>query len=381
MKRLLQVALSLVAVAGPALMAAETKTHAPVFSYSDSYLEGYIKDILDQVYTPCHVNVVVRKGHVYLSDVPNICIFRENVIHQIKRLPGVCSVQIVECPPADCPALAPIKWAERAKPCIEGVWFPLLLENTLFQPIIADPRQVQYSAAYRAGDQAISPSVIAVSFGDEIPIYRWCNVLPWEGDLQIGLEGGVWAVFNMDSPTNDLVNADYYCGIPVTFAFEKWSFRTRLYHISGHLGDEYLIENPDTVRTNPSIEALDLYVSYQLNSQIRLYGGIGDYFISDPSFRQRPLYFIYGTEVKFVLYEDICRNLIWKPFLAIFLQNKEMNDWRIDQTYAAGIELGQIDGWGRKIRLMIEWHDGFSQEGQLQRIATSYGQLKFQWCY
>lgn len=379
MKRLLQIALSLMAVT--TALAADQPAAKRLCSYSDSYIEGYIKCILDEIYTPCHVDVVVRQGHVYLSDVPNICIFRENVMHQIRRIPGVCSVQIVDCPPQDCPALAKLKWAERQRPCIEGVWFPLLLENTLFQPIIADPRQVQYSAAYRAGDRAISRSVIAVSFGDEIPIYRWCNVLPWEGDLQIGVEGGVWAVFNMDSRSHDLTNADYYCGIPVTYAFKKWSFRSRLYHISSHLGDEYLVENPGTIRTNPSIEAIDLYVSYQMNSQIRLYAGIGDYFISDPSFRQRPIYIVYGTEVKFVLYEDFRRNLIWKPFLAIFLQNKEMNDWRIDQTYAFGIELGQIDGWGRKIRLMVEWHDGFSQEGQFQRLATSYGQLKLQYCY
>ncbi|MEI6531493.1 MAG: DUF1207 domain-containing protein [Chlamydiota bacterium] len=378
MKRLLQVIVLLAAVS-PALYAAEVQ--APVYCYSDGYLEGYIKCILDEFYTPCNVNVVVKKGHVYLSEVPNICIFRENIIHQIKRLPGVCSVQIVECPPEDCPALAPIKWAECHKPRIEGVWFPFLLENILFDPFIADPRQVQYSAAYRAGDKAISPVVAAVSFGDEIPIYRWCNVLPWKGDLQIGIEGGLWAVFDMDSPSHDLINADYYCGIPVTYAFKKWSFRSRLYHISSHLGDEYLVLNPDVLRTNPSIEVLDLYVSYRLNNQIRLYGGIADYFISDPTFRQRPLVFIYGTEIKFVLYEDICRNLIWKPFLAIFLQNKEMNDWRIDQTYAFGVELGQIDGWARKVRFMIEWHDGYSQEGQLQRLSTSYGQLKLQYCY
>lgn len=379
MKRLLQITLSLIAVT--AVLEAAGGHDKPVCSYSDSYLEGYIQSILNDIYTPCHVDVVVRKGDVYLSNVPNICIFRDNVIHQIKRIPGVCSVQIVDCPPIDCPAVARLKWAERIKPRIEGVWFPVLLNNTLFNPIIADPRQVQYSAAYRMGDRTISPSVAAVSLGDEIPIYRWCNMWQWEGDLQIGLEGCVWAVFNLDSPSHDLVNADYYCGIPVTYAFKNWSFRARLYHISSHLGDEYLIEHPHVVRRNPSIEALDLYVSCQLTREIRLYGGVGDYFISDPTFWQLPLYLIYGTEIKFVLWEDTCRNLIYKPFLAIFLQNREMDNWAFNQNYSIGMELGESDGLGKKVRLMLEWYDGFSQEGQLQRLRTSYGQIKFQYCY
>ncbi len=374
-------------VALSAILSAVTLTAAPspcampcAAKADDAFLEGYIQNILDYVYSPCNVDAVVRNGHVVLSNVPNNCTFLKRVLNEVSHIPGVCSVRVVRCPPKECEEIAKAKRCWRARPRCGGIWLPIN-QNRLFEPIIADPRQPQYSAAYRVGDEVVHHVAAAVSMGDELPIYRWCNVLPWHGEMQIGLEGCIWAVFDMDTDTHNLVNADYYCGIPVTYAFDNWSFRARLYHISSHLGDEFMVSNPDILRYNPSIEALDLYAAYTWGENIRLYAGVGDYFISDRSFRQRPLYFIYGAEVKFLWWEDLYHQLAWKPFLAIFLQNKEMDDWILDQTYAVGMEVGNVWGWGRKLRVMIEYHDGFCQEGQLQRNRDSYGQFKIQYCY
>ena len=83
---------------------------------------------------------------------------------------------------------------EMNEPCCNGIWLPE--EPPLFRPFIADPRQVTYSVGWRFNDNAATKNVIDVSFGDTFAIYRWCDVGPWHGELQIDLEGALWAIFD-----------------------------------------------------------------------------------------------------------------------------------------------------------------------------------------
>lgn len=345
-----------------------------------AYLEGYIQSLADSYDRACGINVVVRNNIVYLSNLPNNCFLIEHLVSDIKKLPGVCGVEIVCKTPPDSPAVAGIKRRQKSMYSCNGVWFPQSY-NVIWQPLIADPRQPMYSGAYRCGDGAIGQTVAAVSFGDNFPIYRWCNLWAPGGELQIGIEGCVFAVFNMNTSSHDLVNADYYCALPLIYAYGAWSFRLRLYHISSHLGDEFLLAHPAIIRTNPSIEVLDFFTSYQLTKQIRLYGGLGDILVSDASFRQSPLYVAYGFEIKFDWFDDFCNSLKYVPFLAAYVQNRASNQWIFDQTYAAGLEIGPLYGNCKVCRVSLEWHDGFCPDGQLQRYRTSYGIFKLAYDY
>ncbi len=261
--------------------------------------------------------------------------------------------------------------------CCTG-WLP---QFPLWQPLLADPRQVCFYAAYRSGSDIIGQTLAAVSFGDDFPIYQWTNVWNCRDALQIGIEGDVYGLFNLDTFSHDLVNADYYVGVPLTYRNKQWTFRARLYHISSHLGDEYLLDHPDVVRTNPSIEAVDVYAVYQWTCDLKIYAAIGDFLISDTSFRQWPLYINYGFEYKPTWWRDYCRDLIWKPFIAVFLQNREMNGWYTNQSYAIGMEIGKMSCNIRKARISIEWYDGYDPDGQLQIYRTNYAQFKLAYGY
>jgi hypothetical protein len=125
---------------------------------------------------------------------------------------------------------------EHAKECgLCGAWLPEV--PPLFRPFIADPREVDYSVGWRFDDQALAHRVVDVSFGDTLVIYQWANVWPWNGKLQIELEGALWAVFAPCEESAPLINADYYVAIPITYAIDEWSFRIRFFHISSHIGD------------------------------------------------------------------------------------------------------------------------------------------------
>ena len=207
---------------------------------TDPYLEGYIQALIDSNYYDYEVIVTVKDHNVYLANLPKNDLMAKSIISFVQDLPGVKSVQVQEL--SEQELVSRKKYTEA--PRVNGIWFPQA--TVLFQPLIADPREPTYAVNYRFGDKVMGKKAVAVSLGDDFPIFRWRDVFRWHGDLQIGIQAGVWAVFNFDhvhdrrANTCELMNTDYLVGLPLSYAFDKWSFRLRVYHISGHLGDELL---------------------------------------------------------------------------------------------------------------------------------------------
>lgn len=339
---------------------------------SDPYFEGYIQALIDMHYAEYRVIVLVKNHKVWLTNMPSNKMLANSIVAFVRDVPGVEEVTVLNGVPPEDEELRE-KYVER--PTIKGIWFPQMTE--LFLPLIADPRAATYSMGWRSGDRVIGNKTIGVSLGDDFPIYRWLDVF-WGGDFQIGIEAGIWSVFNMDPHPNlahgtaELVNTDFYVGIPLTFATGPWSFRLRGYHISSHLGDEYMVDHPNVVRLNPSLEAVDFFVSYQATEAIRLFVGPGVYVHSDKTFKWKPLYFEYGTEARFLGSKFLKQRLYGTCFIALFWRNLEQLDYNFDGTYRAGYEFSKLQGIGRKFRLYIGYHHGYSLEGQFSKMRTHY---------
>lgn len=270
---------------------------------------------------------------------------------------------------------------EDSCPCTTGIWLPD--DPVLFRPLIADPRQVIYSAGWRFNDQALVQNVIDVSFGDSIPFYRWLHVGPWDGQLQIDLEGALWAVFDPLHDSSPLINADYYGGIPITYAAGDWAFRLRGYHISCHIGDEFLLNHPNFVRRNPSAEFLDFYASWDYTDELRFYAGLGVVVAQDKSFRCGRIYYQAGVEVRMpeIGFIDRCSQVYGMPIFAMDFQHQTQQDKHINQTYILGYEWGKLSGEQRKVRLYMEYHDGYSYEGQFCIFPTNYFSVRIGYGY
>lgn len=80
---------------------------------------------------------------------------------------------------------------------------------------MADPRWPHFSVAYQSylGDDELK-NVGATRFGETFPLYsgnaferRWIT----------GIQAAVFAFFNLDADSMDLINADYRVEIPVPF--------------------------------------------------------------------------------------------------------------------------------------------------------------------
>jgi Protein of unknown function (DUF1207) len=359
--------------------------HLPVENFADAtdpYLEGYIQALIDVHYYEYQVVVIVKDHKVFLSNLPNNDLLSKSIIAFVKDLPGVKSVEVTDVTKQEIEARK--QYVEQ--PRVSGVWFPQT--TVLFAPLVADPRQPTNSAAARFGDKVCGDICAAVSLGDDFPIFRWINVMRWHGDLQIGIEAGIWSVFNYSNiphrprhETCELVNTDYLVGIPLTYAFDQWSFRLRAYHISSHLGDEFLCNHRRQVRhrKNPSMEAIDFFSSYQFSSGLRGYFGPGIVFHSDQSFPIKPLYVEYGVELRILGSKFNYHRLYGTPFFAIHLENWQQRHWDLDMTVKLGYEVSKLQGVGRKMRLYVDYHHGFSYEGQFFNKRTQYGEVGLSW--
>jgi hypothetical protein len=356
----------------------------PVENFQDStdpYLEGYIQALVDVHFYEYRVIVTVKDHKVFLSNLPANELTANSIIGFVSDLPGVESVEVKALSPEEIAARE--KYVEQ--PRVNGIWFPQT--TVLFQPLIADPREPYNYAAYRYGDRVIGKQAASVGIGDDFPVFRWRDITKWHGDLQIGIQGAVFAVFNYknipdrNNESCELVNADYFLGIPLTFSHDRLSFRARLYHISSHLGDEFLVNHPKKiyVRTNPSYEALEILTSYQLSGHLRTYFGPGFILHSDQSFPMDYVYVKYGTELRILGQKLYYHQLYGTPFLAIHLENWQVRDWNLDLFMQIGYELSKLQGVGRKMRLFVEYHHGYSYEGQFFLEKTQYGELGFSW--
>ena len=261
--------------------------------------------------------------------------------------------------------------------CACGIW--MFEAPELFLPLMADPRQIVYSVGWRFNDRLFNKNVIDVSFGDAFPIYRWCDISWLDHSIaQIELEGGLWAIFEPMLESAPLVNADYYVGVPFTLAWRDWSFRLRGYHISSHIGDEFLLDHPGFDRRNASAEYLDFFASYQMFEELRLYAGLGGIVHQDNEFKLKRFYTEEGFEVHLYQlgFEDCCDHLRGSPIFAANFRWRAEFKGEIDQTYILGYEIAKTSGLCRKARIFGEFHDGFSAEGQFCLFRTRYAALR-----
>lgn len=361
-----------------------------VANMCDEYMTGYVQALIDMHYYEFEVRTLYKQGTVFVFNLPCNELLASSILCFIYDIPCVACVQRVYCSPQEfiCalaqsdPCAANEIAASSAylslchpNPCqIKGIWLP---QNTvLFQPFIADPRQVTNGAAIRFNDTVISKYVGAVSFGSEFIFLRLLDILWWHGDMDLGVEAGIFSVFDLHHEDNCLVNTDFFVAGLMSYAIDRWSWRFRLWHLSSHLGDEFLLDNPGFDRRNLSDEGVDLFVSYQLGQAVRLYAGIGDIFLRDKEFPEHPLYFEFGSEIRVFGAKDRFDKLYIQPFLAMHFRSWEEHGFNLNQTYALGVEWSKIQGIGRKFRAFGEYHNGHCKEGQFVKQRSDYFALK-----
>src|SRR5262245_59485325 len=357
------------------LVAAAPGAAAPA---GDAYIEGYAAAVLAERFGRTPGTLSVKAGGVTLA-APDIAgLDRDAVVAALQRIPGIVRVDITDAaavpstappvtnvtPPAQptgAPPEEPDKFELVSSSAFQAGFLP---GGLLFPPLIADPRWPHFSAAYQyyINDRDFS-SVAAVSFGETFTLYRWDLAPHW---LEIGIQAGVFSIFDMNSSSFDLINADYLAAFVLGYRQDKLAALARIFHQSSHLGDEFLLSRSNVDRINLSYEGIDLRVSYEfLGDVLRPYAGAGYLFHRDPSDLQ-PWWVEYGLEFRWPGSFGHVR-----PIAAVDIQQREQNGWSADISVRAGVQFSQALQ-ARTIQLLLEYFNGRSPNGQFFEQKIDY---------
>ena len=239
-------------------------------------------------------------------------------------------------------------------------------EGDVFRPLVADPIEPRFfvgMVSLDVGGENISmaPVGAGVNFG----LYRWPGERPGEG-WQLGVFGAVNSLFNLDSSSDDLVNTDYRIGIPLSYKRGAFSGRARLYHQSSHLGDEFILEGPDTPRVNLSVEVFDLVLAWE-HAGWRPYAGFGYLLRGDPDDLKK-----WGFQVGFDYVGT--RQVLFGGRLVggVDYRSMEETDWRRGVSAKIGLEYGRARPNRRGVTVLLEYFDGAAPFGQFYTDTVTY---------
>ncbi|HSD22542.1 MAG TPA: DUF1207 domain-containing protein [Anaeromyxobacter sp.] len=245
-----------------------------------------------------------------------------------------------------------------------------LPQGDVFCTLIADPKAIRTFATYLRGKFPTSTETIdvgSVGIGDGFALVRIGGPAVGDG-IQLGLEAAVFAQFDLDSPSDDLLNTDYLVGLPLTFRYSGFSARARLYHQSSHLGDELLLRAENEIqRENLAFESAELILSQEIGP-LRLYAG-GEYL-----FNRRPdtldaLLAHVGAEAR----GGPARGL--RLVAAVDVKSSEQQEWKPGVSVRAGVEAAWWRSEGHPPRVwsvLAEFYDGPSPYGQFFLESIQY---------
>ncbi|GAB2605033.1 hypothetical protein GCM10027190_60670 [Spirosoma areae] len=258
----------------------------------------------------------------------------------------------------------------RSEPTLVRPRREFLPKGHLFEPILLDPLEAQTYGSVLPGywteGQKYKGSIVPFAFGFAKPFYRRTTEPgrseEWVLDLASFTQFEAYHDNKLGRARRQIMNTDYKISILYNIRRGVNNYRFRVYHISSHLGDDYIYRNQITAPTPNSVnyELLDVTYSRMANNW-RLYGGLGivlrkseerklfsaqvGAFYKKPSTKAARL--VGGVDVKF-----------W-----------QQTDFRPGIHGGIGVELGRTQN---NLTFLFEGYSGFRPYSQYENQQTSW---------
>ncbi|MEW6110158.1 MAG: DUF1207 domain-containing protein [Nitrospirota bacterium] len=329
-------------------------------SSDDSFIAGYATAVLEREFNLKVPSLSVTDGIIVLYEEDIKGAEHDKVISVLSGINGVIMVRVIKHEESSTAGTSEI--AQPSSAPTRAIPFRKLL----FEPLIADPRWPHFSATYQyyLNNKELK-NVGSTSFGETFSFYT--GHAPFGGRWQFGIQAAVFAIFDLDAESKDLINADYWVGIPLSYRTGNFSALFRIFHQSSHLGDEYLLRNR-LDRVNLSYESVDMKISYDINGWFRTYAGGGFILHKEPS-DLLPWSTQFGLEFKSrrkYLGDRI------RPVAGVDLKNWEENNWKGDLSARFGVQIESKKTVGHKVQLLFEYFKGHSPNGQFYERSIEY---------
>lgn len=185
--------------------------------------------------------------------------------------------------------------------------------------------------------------------------------------FQIDIEGAVFARVLPDQPSAMLQGSDYRAGLLGTNRHNGTAYKWGYYHVSSHIGDEFLLATPTFNRINYVRDSVIAGVTQDLNYDTQVYGEVA--YALGVEDGAKPLEFQFGTQ-----YLPVAKSsLLGAPYVAANYHTRE------DFQFQGGFNT--VAGWGwqglqtrHRLRVGMQYYNGPSMQYQfLNRVENLYG--------
>lgn len=157
----------------------------------------------------------------------------------------------------------------------------LMPQGLIYRQYLAGVKESRLRGVWNS--QSDGGNIWDVSLGGQVGLLRYGSYrngrpIGW----QLGLEGS--GQVRLDKDENlDVDAADFRVGVPITWGNEISQVKFAFYHLSSHLGDEFLLKTPGFPRLNFSRNVLVLGYSIYPAARWRVYAEIGYALTADVS--------------------------------------------------------------------------------------------------
>ena len=345
-------------------------------SSSDDYLSGYIQSIFVHIYYLPHDAVAVKDGIVYINENKLGHYNSEQIVQKVKQSTlglslNIKDVRLVKDNSDDTSKTTKRKvikksiFTQKSEANKAVVTDALMPNHSLFQPLIADPKWPRFTLAYQYNlkGNVFRRHAFAPNFGASFSLYRIMDAEK-DQEWELGMQAGLFGIMDIGIDPSALINADYFVGVPITYRKGSLTTLLRPYHMSTHLGDEFMLtrEGKATKRINLSYEGIDLLLSYNIHP-FRVYGGGGYLVNKDPSYIKR-LKVQIGTEY-YSDYTFLDGRL--RPVSGIDIKADQNGKWFPGVSVKTGVQIENSALISNKLQLMLEFYSGKSMHGQFYK--------------
>lgn len=210
---------------------------------------------------------------------------------------------------------------------------------------------IRFGVAHVSRDTS-SGNVFLPDLGDRLSF--WLRRAP-TGDWELAgaVAGGVFSRFDLERSDNEFIEVHYRVGLQLRARYRAVAARAEVYHVSSHLGDEFL-ERTGRESITTSREGVELLLQGNLLHRLTVYGGPGYLLRSTDDF-DRPSLRFGGS------WSPGNERRRFAPYAAGEIFSWSELDWQPLTSLEAGLR------FGRQARLGVTYGAGPSRAEQFFR--------------
>lgn len=245
-----------------------------------------------------------------------------------------------------------------------------LPKGHLFEPIVLDPLEAQTYGSVLPGywteGKKYAGSIVPFAFGFAKPFYRRTtdagHASEWVLDLASFTQFEAYYDSKAGKARRQIMNNDYKISIIYNLRRGDNNYRFRVYHLSSHLGDDYIYRNQITAPSPNSVNYELLDVTYSRTvSDWRLYGGAG--VVLRKTDERKPLSAQLGA-----FYKKPSANAA-RLVGGVDVKFWQQTNFRPGVHGGIGIELGRTQN---NLTFLLEGYSGFRPYSQYEDQQTSW---------